>query len=254
MGKPDLFVAYDQINNESCVAAAICFAVFVVTQDSEMKGKIQSYMDRPSVNFAYHRMRQLDCSRGKKCVCKGGCSGVCDPKCGALLSIGFEVFEGGVPPTFVWPDDKPDNKALVAALQSKPFLGATWVYKISEYKTLPEHFLSALEVLQEGHPVVINIRVFPNQKPFFTHHSRSFHSSSPYDPILSLPAPQGDPMDFGHCMVMHGYSLDHQSFRVRNSFGSHWGFQGDFNLPFSQFDGHQIYQCVGVLSAHCVTV
>ncbi len=52
------------------------------------------------------------------------------------------------------------------------------------------------------------------------------------DGLLAVPDPTGDALG-GHCVVMEGYDDSQKAFWVANSWGTQWGAQGYFWLPYT---------------------
>ena len=173
------------------------------------------------------------------------------------MSIGLEIYEEGVPPSSVWPEDKPDNKQLAKAYKKDPRMGASRLFFLKTFHPVQISGLDVLEALRQGYPVVINLRVWSNQKTFFTNGAPSYLQSHPsqntasaYHEAYRLPPGSGPtPENYGHCLLIYGYSLDHQAFLVRNSFGPGWGYMGDFSISFDQVTPSQVFQAVALTSA-----
>lgn len=252
------------------MAASLAYAIALVCLNGSERAKqiIYSHRQVPSVNFAYHRMRQLECKTNRKCACGRNCDGVCDKYCGGFVTIGLDVFEIGVPPASFWPEDKPDDRRLVHRLRDHPFLEASYVFRLRESRGLPNTADAVLQALKASQPVVINMKVFYKQKAFFEHSSKAppfesnsrsppFESSHPhfaknlsvYSPAFRLPPPdnEGPSHHMGHCVLIIGYSEEAQAFHVRNSFGVEWGYYGDFSFPFAMFNDSQVYQTVAIV-------
>jgi hypothetical protein len=174
------------------------------------------------------------------------------------VSIGLEIFEEGVPPSTVWPEDKPDDKALVRRSNKDPRMGAPHLFYLETFHPVDPTALNFLEALRKGYAVVINLRVWSNQKTFFTSGAPSFLQTyganpsrvSAFDEAYRLPRGSGPtPENYGHCLLIYGYSLAHQAFLVRNSFGPGWGYMGDFSMGFDLVSPSQIFQSVALTSA-----
>jgi hypothetical protein len=58
---------------------------------------------------------------------------------------------------------------------------------------------------------------------------------------------------FGHCVVIVGCNRQKTKFRVRNSFGRHWGFNGDFFLTEHHVNPSTIHQLV-FIPFHCISI
>jgi len=251
---PSVFRAFNQRDSESCVAASIAYGLILVALVASDPGTVRFvklHRDVPSVNFAYHKMRQLECKRTGQCSCGPMCSDTCNADCGSLVSIGLEIFEEGVPPATSWPEDRPDDKSLAKQCEKDPRMGASHLFYLTKFHPIEANALDVLNALRNGHAVVINLRVWPNQKVFFTSSSPAYLRSrgSPETNVFldafRLPRAKGPPPEnYGHCLLIYGYSLDHQAFMVRNSFGPAWGYMGDFSIGFDQVSPDQIFQTV----------
>lgn len=259
---PAIFSAFNQAASESCVAASLAYGLIMVALASSDPGTlafVKRHQDVPSVNYAYHKMRQLECKRNGQCSCGPMCSSTCNADCGSLVSVGLEIFEEGVPPSTVWPEDKPDDRRLVKLSNKDPRMGASHLFYLETFHPLDANALDILAALRKGQPVVINLRVWDNQKTFFTkgapsflraYGSRANGNVNAYNEAYRLPASSGPtPENYGHCLLIYGYSLAHQAFLVRNSFGPSWGFMGDFSMGFDQVSPSQIFQTVALTSA-----
>jgi len=260
---PGVFEAFNQADSESCVAASIGYGLVLVAlaqNDPRTLAFVKAHRDVPSINYAYHKMRQLECRRSRQCSCGPFCADTCNADSGSLVSVGLEIFEEGVPPATVWPEDRPDDKRLAKLAEKDPRMGADHLFYLDTFRPIDTSALDVLEALREGQPVVINLRVWSNQKTFFTHGAPSYvrgygannmaKTVDPYNDAYRLPPASGPtPENYGHCLLIYGYSLDHQAFLVRNSFGPDWGYMGDFSIGFDQVTPSQIFQTVALTSA-----
>lgn len=257
---PQVFRAFNQADSESCVAASIGYGLVLVALTNNDPGTlvfVKRHRDVPSVNYAYHKMRQLECKRTGQCACGPSCSDTCNADCGSLVSVGLEIYEEGVPPSFVWPEDNPDDKRLARLAKKDPRMGADHMFYLDTFHPIETSALDVLEALRKGQPVIINLRVWSNQKTFFTTGAPSYvrgygfgGSVNAYHEAYRLPPGNGPtPENYGHCLLIYGYSLDHRAFLVRNSFGPSWGYMGDFSIGFDQVNPSQIFQTVVLTSA-----
>ena len=78
-----------------------------------------------------------------------------------------------------------------------------------------------IDALNADCPVVIGINVY-----------NSFYDlETPGKTVLSMPA-ESDELIGGHAVCLVGYDLNKQLLLARNSFGTDWGEQGYFYIPF----------------------
>lgn len=246
----NVFRPFDQKHSESCVAASISYGVMILAVLSGLCTP-ESHADVPSVNYTYHMMRKMECEQNGQCSCGPGCGDVCNADCGSLVSIGLDVFEKGVPPSLVWPEDKPDDRTLVKQLKKDPWLGSTFVYVLETFRPVEIDPDAVKKVIIDGYPVVLNLKIWSNQRPFFKVSSLSrmsdnmSHNHNVFDDAFRLPVADGpDPENYGHCVLVVGVSRDGMSFVVRNSFGQNWGFDGNFSIGYDQITPRQIFHAV----------
>jgi C1A family cysteine protease len=89
---------------------------------------------------------------------------------------------------------------------------------------LYERLISVSDIfscLAEGYPVVCGIAIYENFESNYTAATG----------MVGMPQP-GEVMLGGHAVMVCGYDLLNKTFIVRNSWGSSWGVQGYFRLPF----------------------
>jgi C1A family cysteine protease len=83
--------------------------------------------------------------------------------------------------------------------------------------------------LADGFPFVFGFAVY-----------ESFESSSVRRTgVLDLPKPE-ERMIGGHAVMAVGYSLPDQRMLVRNSWGTRWGKQGYFTMPFRYLEDRSL--------------
>lgn len=81
--------------------------------------------------------------------------------------------------------------------------------------------------LASGYPFVIGITVYS-----------SFESAQVTKTgIVPMPA-HGEKQLGGHAILVVGYDDTHQRYICMNSWGTHWGMQGFFTIPYSYFTSH----------------
>lgn len=229
---PELFTPFNQGRNESCVLVTILYGMSLVQNPP-----IRDNSEMPSINYAYYKSRKNEKDR----CCKGD---HCDYACGSVISLGLKIAEGGVVPRSSWPEEYPDSKEYIKRFKKDLTMGSKYLHYLNGYDVLDVNPQSVVESLNQGYPVVANIRVFDQQHDFFTHVKGE--GTSVYSPVYSLPKATGQPRELGHCVLIIGYSKENQSFRARNSFGTGWGYRGDFNIPFDQFEPWQVYKAISI--------
>jgi len=138
---------------------------------------------------------------------------------GASISDGAHVVSTqGCPNETEWPyditkfADQPPANVYADGLQHL----ALQVQQVSQDLT------SMKEVLADGLPIVIGFTVYP-----------SFESQQVAQTgIVPMPGHHEQPVG-GHCVVVVGYDDSHKRFIMRNSWGTGWGLQGYFMMPYT---------------------
>jgi C1A family cysteine protease len=144
---------------------------------------------------------------------------------GAQVRTGAKILAArGYCPEALWPydidrfADRPPRKAYKAAQE----------HRISEYLRC-EDLYACLEQLAQGFPVVFGFSVY-----------ESFEGPEiARTGIMSMPQPR-ERMLGGHAVCMVGYDDDRGAVLVRNSWGTRWGQDGYFWMPY-HFAGSAIY-------------
>ena len=191
---------YDQGQLGSCTANAIAGAV----QFDEMKQKSQNVFT-PSRLFIYYNERVIE--------------GTVNTDSGAMLRDGIKSVSGeGVCPEDEWPydpskfTDKPSDQCYSDAAK----------HKVSSYQRLVQDLNQLKGCLAAGYPFVFGFTVYDSFE------SQEVASSG----HVPLPAP-GEQELGGHAVMAVGYDDSNQWFLIRNSWGTSWGMQGYFTLPYS---------------------
>jgi len=137
---------------------------------------------------------------------------------GSTLQTGLEtVSKFGAPPESVWPYD---NAHLFQMPPQEVYEEAVPDI-VTTYETIDT--VQDLKIaLSEGNPAVIGIAVYP----YFESEMMAMSGN------LELPQPGQTSMG-GHAVCVVGYSDAQQAFLVRNSWGSTWGMNGYFWLPYA---------------------
>lgn len=189
---------YDQGNLGSCTANAIG-----ATDHYRMIiDKKIAFM--PSRLFIYYNERAIE--------------GTIDKDSGASLRDGIKTLaKQGVCPEAMWPynvpafKDKPSQICYTEALK----------HQAIKYQRINGTSLTSLKYcLQKGNPIVFGFNVY-----------ESFYSIGK-NGIMPLPK-SNEVCDGGHAVVIVGYDDKNKMFVVRNSWGSSWGDNGYFYMPYS---------------------
>jgi C1A family cysteine protease len=155
--------------------------------------------------------------------------GTVNEDCGAAIRDGMKVLNKiGVCPENDWPynittfANKPTNQDVTDAVP----------YKVSEY-----HRITSLDHLKaavaEGLPVVIGINVYS-----------SFESDVVAKTgVVPLPDTAKEELLGGHAVLVVGYDNRNNQLIVRNSWGTDWGDQGYFYLPYDYYSQSYVTDC-----------
>jgi C1A family cysteine protease len=129
--------------------------------------------------------------------------------------------KNGVAPETLWPYD-------VKKWREKPPLEVYVASKANaalEYARVDQNIHAIKAALASGHLVVFGMVVY-----------ESFESAkTERTGIVQMPNPKGERDHGGHCMYLHSYDDDADPTRVwgTNSWGTDWGFLGDFSIPWN---------------------
>lgn len=197
---------YNQGQLGSCTANALAGAFDF---DRAKEGK--PFMT-PSRLFIYWNERDME--------------GTIDSDAGAEIRDGVKVLlKDGTPPESEWPYDiavfteKPSEQAFTDAEKN---LALTY-QRILRPSNNPTHDM--LVCLSSGYPFVSGISVY-----------ESFESPAANTTgIISLPQ-KDEKLLGGHAILVVGYDITKQQFICRNSWGTGWGDQGYFYLPFAYLE------------------
>lgn len=186
--------AYDQKALGSCTANALACL---------LQNKFNNIM--PSRLFIYYNERDME--------------GTINCDCGASLRDGIKTLNKlGACGESYWPYDikkftnKPVDKAYANGLK----------YKITGYYAVPQREYDIKYAISQGKPVVFGFMV----KSSFM--DQAVAKSGVYNPK------PGEAIMGGHAVVIVGYDDNTQLFTVRNSWGTNWGKQGYFTMPYSE--------------------
>lgn len=196
--QPDMPPVYDQGQLGSCTANAISAAV-----DFENHRQDKEFLT-PSRLWIYYQERVIE--------------GTVSQDSGAQIRDGMKaVNKLGVCPETDWPYDistfakKPPQKDYKDALKDK----------VLKYEAAPQDLFGLKSVLAGGLPVVFGFTVYESFE------SQAVASSG----IMPMPS-SSEKVIGGHAVLMVGYDDAHDRFRVRNSWGSSWGQEGYFEMPY----------------------
>jgi C1A family cysteine protease len=189
---------YDQGQLGSCTANAIAAAV-----DFENHRQNGLFIT-PSRLWIYYQERVIE--------------GSVREDAGASLRDGMKsVSKLGVCPETDWPydidtfADKPPQTDYASALKDKVLL----------YEAAPQELFALKSLLASGLPIVFGFSVY-----------ESFESKAVAKTgVIPMPSPT-ESMIGGHACVLVGYNDAHDRFLVRNSWGTDWGNDGYFEMPY----------------------
>jgi C1A family cysteine protease len=191
---------YDQGQLGSCTANAIGAAV----QFDRMKQNLKPNF-KPSRLFIYYNERVIE--------------GTVNSDSGAQIRDGIKVVaKKGDCPEREWPydiakfTDRPSARCYKDARK----------YRVNQYQRLLQDANQMKGCLASGYPFVYGFTVY-----------QSFESPQVAQTgIVPMPAP-GEQVVGGHAVLAVGYDDSQQRFIVRNSWGSTWGMQGYFTVPYA---------------------
>jgi len=191
---------YDQGQLGSCTANAIGAA----HEFAQMKEKLPQIF-APSRLFIYYNEREIE--------------GTVNSDSGAQIRDGMKsIGAQGVCPENMWSydiahfADKPTPECYQSALQNKAILYQRVVRDLNQMKGC----------LASGYPFVFGFTVY-----------QSFESQQvAKDGHAPLPQSREQVLG-GHAVLAVGYDDANQWFLVRNSWGTGWGMQGYFTLPYA---------------------
>ncbi|MBR7799869.1 C1 family peptidase [Undibacterium fentianense] len=200
---PDVFDQGSRIG--SCAANAVCNAYrFNLLKQARESGKATPRFC-PSRLFLHYNARAL---AGKQLENKGA----------HLRDAIKSIAKHGLCPEAHWPyrahrfAEQPPEYAYETAQRHQSIA----------YQRLPQDLKCLQACLADGYPFVLGITVF-----------EAFDSAQlARRGVLSLPR-QGEKKLGGHAVLIVGYSNRSERFLVMNSWGSRWGQQGYFSLPYA---------------------
>lgn len=196
--QPDMPPIYDQGQLNSCTANAIAAAV-----DFDNHLQTQKFLT-PSRMWVWYQERVIE--------------GTVTQDAGAYIRDGAKVVASlGVCPDSDWPYDPATFANAPPPKDYSDALGD----RVLTYAAVPQDLWSLKSVLAGGRPVVFGFTVYS-----------SFESQQVANTgILPMPSPS-EAVVGGHAVVLVGYNDAVDRFRVRNSWGTGWGQQGYFEMPY----------------------
>jgi C1A family cysteine protease len=191
---------YDQGQLGSCTANGIAAAIEFDRSEQQCADQF-----RPSRLFIYYNERKIEHT--------------IESDSGAMIRDGIKsVAKQGVCPEEHWPYDidkfrtKPSKPCYEEALQ----------YRALQYQRLAQNLRQMKGCIASGYPFVFGFVVYDS---FMT------------DEVAKtgiVPMPQSsETVQGGHCVVAVGYDDDKQCFIARNSWGTGWGQDGYFLMPYA---------------------
>jgi C1A family cysteine protease len=198
--------AWSQGNLNSCTGFSIGY-IFAFERLKQGLGDLN-----PSKLFIYYNERVIE-----KTIKS-------DP--GAMIRDGIKVLASiGVPGEVHWPYDE---KAVFTPPSTNAFAQAS-VHKAGKYERIPRGLNAFRTCLAAGDPFVFGFSVYD-----------SFESDEVAKTgVATTPAPTENLLG-GHCVACVGYDDSKYAFFCRNSWGTDWGINGYFWLPYQYFTNPQL--------------
>jgi C1A family cysteine protease len=189
---------YDQGQLGSCTANAIAAAVDFKNHQQNKK------FITPSRLWIYYQERVIE--------------GTVSQDAGAMIRDGMKaVSKLGVCPEAQWPYDIGQFAVKPPAADYASALADT----VLRYEAAPQDLFGLKSVLASGLPVVFGFSVY-----------ESFEGNAVAKTgVLPMPSPK-ESMIGGHACLIVGYNDAHDRFLVRNSWGTGWGNDGYFEMPY----------------------
>lgn len=190
---------YDQGELGSCTANAVCASyIYNVNKQNEK-------LFDPSRLFVYYNSRMID--------------GSIDEDAGSTLQDSMKALNKyGVCEEKYYPyiisqfREKPSEEAYNDGLNHQSII----------YKRVTQNLAQLKECISNGFPFVFGFLVFSSFMSSYTANTG----------IMSMPR-SNEQIFGGHAVLACGFDDQRQAFIVRNSWGSKWGVQGYFYMPYS---------------------
>jgi C1A family cysteine protease len=198
--RPQCPPIYDQGELGSCTANGIGGAI----EFTQMKQHSPTVFT-PSRLFIYYNERVME--------------GTIESDSGAMIRDGIKsVAKQGACPETLWPyvianfAEKPPQACYDSALHNT----------VKRYQRLAQNLTQMKGCLAAGYPFVFGFTVYD-----------SFESQAVAQTgVVPMPGPTEQVLG-GHCVVAVGYDDAQQRFILRNSWGTSWGQQGYFTMPYA---------------------
>lgn len=191
---------YDQGELGSCTANAIAGAI----EFDQMKQK-KPVVFTPSRLFIYYNEREME--------------GTVDYDSGAMIRDGIKsVAKQGACPEDMWPyiianfREKPPQRCYEVALENQ----------VVVYRRLVQTLNQMKGCLASGYPFVFGFTVYESFEAPEVASTGEAPMPGPEEKVLG-----------GHAVLAVGYDDARQRFLVRNSWGTGWGAQGNFTMPYA---------------------
>lgn len=248
--------AHDQGVEDACVAASSSLALFLravaAFSESSVLRRLRASDSMPSVAHAYHSQRRDECKYTSRVDCGPGCNGLCNPNAGTILPFMLQAISRGVVMERSWPFSSSASLDHVNRHNNGRLLREHSYYTLDaaeEIDLKSDKAVSAvLAALRDNCPIIVNAYVFSSQERFYSSRMGTTPSSEGindvWHPHWTLPKAAKRQLNMGHCMTIVGANTAKGLFKVRNSFGSKWGCDGDFNWPFDQLNSRHINSLV----------
>lgn len=190
---------YNQGSLGSCTANALGAAF----QFEQIKQEKPNWI--PSRLFIYYNERVME--------------GTVNEDAGAMIRDGIKsMVKEGVCPETMWQYNvskfkcRPPQECYIEALNNQ----------VLEYLRITPHTLYEVkQCLAEGYPIVFGFMIFESMMT----------QEVARTGIVPVPSSREKPIG-GHAVMAVGYDDEKEALIVRNSWGSEWGINGDFYLPY----------------------
>ena len=182
----------------NCTANALNAAY----QFEEMKQGKENFM--PSRLFVYYNERAIE--------------GTIDEDAGAAIRDGIKTLvKDGVCPESMWVY----NESKFAVKPTQDCYDAALNNQVLKYLSVSNTVQSVKECLAEGYPVVFGFNVY-----------ESFMSREVSETGMAQMPSRNEQQNGGHAIMAVGYDDSKEALIIRNSWGSSWGLNGYFYMPY----------------------
>lgn len=189
---------YDQGQTGSCTANALNAAY----QFEEMKQGKENFM--PSRLFVYYNERAIE--------------GTINEDAGAAIRDGIKTLvKDGVCPETMWKY----NENKFATKPTQDCYDAALNNQVLKYLSINPSIQEIKHCLVEGFPVVFGFNVY-----------ESFMSQEVAETGVAQMPSAGEQQNGGHAIMCVGYDDSKEALIIRNSWGTNWGLNGYFYMPY----------------------